>query len=96
MLREFESLPIRYQLWTNIFRTKNLQGCIPYVLYTLERVIGYIWVQSPSSLQKSNSHNKTYFDFLAHLVEHKIFNFSVIGSIPIKIILVFYYLSLDF
>ena len=31
----------------------TILGCIPSVLYAVERVTGYIWVQSPSSQPKS-------------------------------------------
>lgn len=40
-------------------------------------------IRTPSL--KPDSHDTSYFDFLAHLVEHKKVNFEAIGSIPIKI-----------
>ena len=43
-------------------------------------------IRAPSI--KPDSHDTSYFDFLAHLVEHKKFNFEAIGSIPIKIYIV--------
>ena len=44
-------------------------------------------IRTPSL--KPDSHDTSSFDFLAHLVEHKKFNFEAIGSIPIKIYIIY-------
>ena len=44
-------------------------------------------IRTPSL--KPDSHDTRYFDFLAHLVEHETFNFEAIGSIPIKIYIIY-------
>ena len=47
--------------------------------------------------KKFNSHDKTYFDFLAQLVDRLNGNQKVVGSTPIEInILMFYHFSLNF
>ena len=53
--------------------------------------------ESRPNYKKFNSHDKTYLDFLAQLVEHLNGNQRVIGSTPIEInILTFYHFSLIF
>ena len=47
----------------------------------------------------NSSHNKSYFEFLAHLVEHINPNYSVVGSSPTEFILLtsyFYSLLINF
>ena len=36
---------------SNLTLSSNILGCIPSVLYTVERVTGHMWVQPPSSQQ---------------------------------------------
>ena len=41
---------------------RSIQGCIPSVLYTVERVVGYTWVRTPPSLQKKYKNNENYLE----------------------------------
>ena len=46
---------------------------------------------TPISPTINSSHNKRYFEFLAHLVEHITLNYTVVGSNPTKFFLLFSY-----
>ena len=46
---------------------------------------------TPISPTINSSHNKSYFEFLAHLVEHITINYTVVGSNPTKFFLLFSY-----
>ena len=50
---------------------------------------------TPISPTINSSHNKSYFEFLAHWVEHITLNYTVVGSIPTEfILLISYFYSL--
>ena len=54
---------------------------------------------TPISPTINSSHNKSYFEFLAYLVEHITLNYTVVGSIPTEFILLisyFYSLLINF